>query len=81
MDRIPAHIDGDIKLDCLHQLMMEYHVDIVTLTELNMAWDKLPYKAWLAHKTHGWWEASNWSMSHNKKDKHEKDSNQEAQLS
>jgi len=68
--RIPAHTDGDLKLDCLNQLTMEYQVDIVTLTELNMAWDKLLYKVWLPQKTCGWWEASHWSVSHNKKDKH-----------
>jgi len=42
----------------------------VALTELNMACDKLPYKARLPYKTCGWWEVSQWSMSHNKKDKH-----------
>jgi len=70
VDGIPTHTDGDLKLDCLYQLMTEYQVDILTLTKLNTAWDKLPYEAWLPQKTCGWWEASHWSMSHNKKDKH-----------
>jgi len=70
MDGILTHTDGDPKLDCCYQLTTEYQADIIILTELNMAWDKLPYKAWLPQKTCGWWEASHWSVSHNKKDKH-----------
>jgi len=49
---------------------MENQADIVALMELNMAWDKLPYKARLPQKTRGWLEACHWSMSHNKKDRH-----------
>jgi len=70
MDGIPTHKDGNIKPDCLYQLTTDYQVDIVALTELNTAWDKLPYNERLPHKTCGWWEASHWSVSHNKKDKH-----------
>jgi len=70
VDGIPTHEDGDIKLDCLHQFAIENQADIIALTELNMAWDKLPYEARLPRKTQGWWEACHWSMSHNKKDKH-----------
>jgi len=70
VDGILTHMNRDLKLDCLYQIMTAHHMDILTLTELNMAWDKLPYKVQLPQKTHGWWEASHWSMSHNKKDKH-----------
>jgi len=34
-----------------------------------MAWDKVPFEARIPHKTHGWWEAQHWSISHNKKNK------------
>jgi len=70
VDSIPTHEDGDIKLDCLHQFMIENQADIITLTESNTSWDKVPYKARLLRKTRGWWEACHWSMSHNKKDKY-----------
>jgi len=70
IDGIPTLEGGNIKLNRLHQLTKDYQADIVALTELNMAWDKLPYEERLPYKTHGWWEASHWIMSHNKKDKH-----------
>ncbi len=56
VDGIPTHEDGDIKLDCLHQFTTANKVDIIALTELNTAWDKLPYQARLPSKTRGWWE-------------------------
>jgi len=43
VDGIPTHEDGDIKLDCLKQFANENQADIIALTELNTAWDKLPY--------------------------------------
>jgi len=61
--------------------MTEYQADIVALTELNMAWDKLPYKVWLPYKTCGLWEASHWRVSHNKKTITERGFNQEVQPS
>jgi len=70
VDGIPTHEDGDIKLDSLKQFANENQADIITLTELNTAWDKLPYESRLPRKTRGWWEASHWSISHNKKDKY-----------
>ncbi len=70
VDGIPTHEDGDIKLDCLHHFARENQADIIALTELNMAWDKVPYEARLPRKTRGWWEACHWSVSHNKRDKH-----------
>ncbi len=70
VDGIPMHMDGDIKLDCLHHLTKEYQADIVALMELNMVWDKILYEACLPYKTCSWWEASHWSISHNRKDKH-----------
>jgi len=70
VDGIPQHEDGNIKLDCLYQFTQDYQADIVALTERNMAWDKWPYEERLPYKTRGWWEASHWSVSHNKKDKH-----------
>jgi len=70
VDGIPTHEDGDIKLDCLHQFTTANKVDIIALTELNMAWDKLPYQAQLPYKTRGWWEVYHWSVSHNKNDQH-----------
>jgi len=50
--------------------MLEYDIDIMTLTELNTAWDCLHYNEWLPAKTRGWWEANQWSISHNKQDAH-----------
>ena len=70
VDGIPTHEDGDLKLDCLNQFTKKHQIDIITLTELNTAWDKLPYTARLPSKTRGWWEACHWSISHNKKDQH-----------
>jgi len=70
VDGIPTHKDGDLKLDCLHQFTTANQVDIIALTELNTAWDKLPYQARLPNKTRGWWEACHWSVSHNKQDHH-----------
>ncbi len=43
VDGIPMHKDGDIKLDSLKQFTNENQADIIVLTELNTAWDKLPY--------------------------------------
>jgi len=70
VDGIPTHEDGDIKLDCLKQFANENQADIIVMTELNTAWDKLPYEKRLPKKMRGWWEASHWSILHNKKDKH-----------
>jgi len=43
-DGIPNNIKGGIKLDCLHVFTTELEIDILTLTELNTAWDQLEYK-------------------------------------
>jgi len=51
VDGIPTHEDGDLKLDCLNQFTKIHQIDIIALTELNMAWDKLPYTAQLPSKT------------------------------
>jgi len=50
--------------------MLKNNIDILALPELNMAWDKLEYKDCLPAKTQGWWEANQWSVSHNKQDTH-----------
>jgi len=69
VDGIPTHEDGNIKLDSLKQFANENQADIITLTELNTAWDELPYKNRLPRKTRGWWEASHWSILHNKQER------------
>jgi len=73
VDGIPNNSKGDIKLDCLHKFTKESEIDILTLTELNTAWDWLEYKDWLPAKTKGWWEASQWSVAHNKQDTYRDD--------
>jgi len=70
VDGIPNNTKGEIKLDCLYTFMVEHEIDIPALTELNMAWDCLEYKDCLPAKTCRWWEASQWSMAHNKQDTH-----------
>jgi len=55
-------------LDCLHKFTKELEIDILALMELNAAWDRLDYKDRLLAKTKGWWEASQWSVAHNKQD-------------
>jgi len=69
MDDIPTTNNRDVKLDCIHNFVNEYQIDILALMELNTAWDLLPYTNCLPVKTHGWWEVCHWSVSHNKQDK------------
>jgi len=66
VDGLPNNTKGEIKLDSLYTFMLEQEIDILVLTELNMAWDRLEYKYRLPAKTQGWWEASQWSVAHNK---------------
>jgi len=70
VDGIPNNTKGAMKLDCLHTFTTENDIDIMALTELNTAWDCLNYKDRLHAKTRGWWEANQWSVTHNKQDTH-----------
>jgi len=58
VDGIPKNTKGDMKLDSLLNFMREAEIDILVLTELNVAWDTLDYKARLPAKTQGWWEVN-----------------------
>jgi len=51
VDGIPNNTKGEIKLDCLYMFTQEQEIDILALTELNMAWDCLEYKYCLPAKT------------------------------
>ncbi len=68
VDGIPQNTKGDMKLDSLLTFTREADLDILVLTELNVAWDTINYKARLPTKTKGWWEANQWSITHNKRD-------------
>jgi len=68
VDGIPPNTKGDMKLDSLFNFTREADIDILALTELNVAWDTIDYKARLPTKTQGWWEANQWSITHNKRD-------------
>jgi len=68
VDGLPNNSKGEIKLDCLYNFTLEHEINILALTELNMAWDRVEYKDRLLAKTRGWWEASQWSVAHNKQD-------------
>jgi len=68
VDGIPNNTKGDVKLDSLLNFTREAEIDILALTELNVAWDKIDYKLCLPTKTQGWWEANQWSFTHNKQD-------------
>jgi len=59
-----------MKLDSLLNFMQEAEIDILVLTELNVTWDTIDYKACLPAKTQGWWDANQWSITHNKQDTH-----------
>jgi len=59
-------------LDCLHTFTIKHDIDILALTKLT-ACDQLEYKDCLPAKMHGWWEANQWSVSHNKQDTHRDD--------
>jgi len=68
VDGIPAYKKGDLKMDSLHSFTQEAEIDILALTELNSAWDCIDYQARLPARTKGWWEANQWSVTHNKQD-------------
>jgi len=48
---IPNNTKGRIKLDCLHLFTLDNDINILALTELNTAWDKMEYKDHLPAKT------------------------------
>jgi len=70
VDGLPNNTKGKVKLDSLLLFTQEAEIDILALTELNVAWDRVDYKARLPVKTQGWWEANQWSITHNKQDIH-----------
>jgi len=73
VDGIPTNTKGDMKLDSLLIFTWEADIDLLALMELNVAWDTVDYKAHLPAKTQGWWEANQWSVTHNKRDTHGED--------
>jgi len=50
---IPNKPLGSMKLDCLQEFVAEYNINIMALTELNMAWDCLHYNKQIPAKTRG----------------------------
>ncbi len=56
----------DIKLEALRQFVTEKEVDIFGFTEANTCWDTLPENLWLAQRMRGWWENSQWTLTHNR---------------
>jgi len=62
-----------IKLAALHQFVTEKEVNIFGFTEANTCWDVIPPPHRLAQQTHGWWENSQWIVSHNCNENHDKD--------
>ncbi len=68
LDGISQLPDGDrnLKLHLLLQFTTTYQVDVFAAAELNTCWDLVPPNQRLPRKTKGWWENSQWSISHNR---------------
>jgi len=58
-----------IKLATLRRTIGDRQTDIFGFTEANTCWDVVPENQRLAHQTRGWWENSQWSLSHNRLEK------------
>jgi len=61
---------GSVKLAALHTFMQDYQVDIVALTECNVAWHLVDKSSYPSEQTKFWWENSHWSITHNRQEPH-----------
>jgi len=55
-----------IKLAAQRQTIGDQQMDIYGFTEANTCWDVVPDNQRLPHQMRGWWENSQWSLSHNR---------------
>jgi len=54
-----------LKLEALRRFIMEKDVDIFSFTEANTCWDIVPETHQPVRRTRGWWEKSQWTLTHN----------------
>ena len=54
-----------IKLAVLRSFVTHKEVDMMALTECNMAWNKVPAHLHPTEQSRYWWENVHWSISHN----------------
>jgi len=62
-----------LKLAAIHRFTVEHEVDVFGFTEANTCWDILPSSHRLARRTRGWWENSQWIVSHNRNEHQDAD--------
>jgi len=55
----------EVKLETLWHFVTKNNIDIFGFTKASKCWDLVPDTQQLPMKTHGWWENSHWSLSHN----------------
>jgi len=60
--------NGLIKLATLRSFMQSAQVDICALMECNVTWNQAPSHLYPAEQTRYWWEACQWSLSHNQQE-------------
>jgi len=58
-----------IKLAALRRTIGDRQTDIFGFTEANTCWDVVADNLRLPRQTRGWWENSQWSLSHNRLEK------------
>jgi len=57
--------DMELKFESMWRFINDRNIDIFGFTEANTCWDVVP-KAWRpAIRTWGWWETSQWVVTHN----------------
>jgi len=55
----------DLKFESIRNFINDRQIDIFGFTEANTCWDVTPEVDRPAHRTRGWWETSQWVVTHN----------------
>jgi len=55
----------ELKFESIRNFINDRQIDIFGFTEANTCWDVTPEVDRPAHRTRGWWETSQWVVTHN----------------
>ena len=56
----------DLKFEAIRRVINDRNIDIFGFTEANTCWDVVPEEQRPAMRTRGWWETSQWVVTHNR---------------